>query len=187
MNYEGRYSIPLTEKPWINDAPTMMLDPKNTLHLRPRRSLMTGMKGSENIAPSGYAAAMIPLREPWGLWKSGQLSSSVQEPVASQQQKAWLTIDPRWQYLHGVDHLWMEAWSNLNAHACWNEHEIQVSQVGFAVPRDFVRACQTGDDTLVDVVCCHIQWKKSLKLYVWNRRGRILNDILMSTMTSLSD
>lgn len=43
---------------------TMMTDPPKMDHRRPNLSLTMGMNGSDKMAPSEYAAAMMPFREP---------------------------------------------------------------------------------------------------------------------------
>lgn len=48
----------------------MINDPPKMDHRRPNLSFTIGIKGSERIAPREYAAAMMPLSEPWGLSKS---------------------------------------------------------------------------------------------------------------------
>ena len=70
MSRAKMYMVTLVEKPWMMAPMTMMVEPTM---IDPRRPILLsthGMKGSERIAPSEYAAAMIPLREPCGLWKS---------------------------------------------------------------------------------------------------------------------
>lgn len=63
--------LPPFEKPWRKD-PTIMTDEPKTIHQRlPKRSLTKGIKGRAQIAPSEYAAAIIPSNEPWGFPKSG--------------------------------------------------------------------------------------------------------------------
>jgi hypothetical protein len=55
----------------------MTHDPPKIDPLLPSLSLTIGMKGNDRMAPSEYAAAIMPLSEPWGLSKSGtQISRS---------------------------------------------------------------------------------------------------------------
>jgi hypothetical protein len=49
---------------------TMIVEPTKMEPRRPTLSSTHGMKGNERIAPSEYAAAMMPFSEPCGLWKS---------------------------------------------------------------------------------------------------------------------
>jgi hypothetical protein len=48
----------------------IMTEPPRIDQRLPNLSLMIGMKGRDKIPPREYAAAMIPLSEPWGLLKS---------------------------------------------------------------------------------------------------------------------
>lgn len=49
---------------------TMMSEPPKMDHRLPNLSFTIGISGRDRMAPSEYAAAMMPLSEPWGLSKS---------------------------------------------------------------------------------------------------------------------
>jgi hypothetical protein len=67
-------NVPLTDSACISDAITMIHDPKKIDHLRPKRSLMYGTKGSAKTAPRLYAAEIIPRSAPFGWLKSANVN-----------------------------------------------------------------------------------------------------------------
>lgn len=72
----GVIYTPCCENPWIR-APRIMIQlPPKMDHRRPNLSLTIGIKGSDRIAPSEYAAAMMPFKLPSGFPKSSRHSQS---------------------------------------------------------------------------------------------------------------
>lgn len=67
--------IPELANPCTKDATTIMNDPMKMDQRLPSRSLIIGINGKDKMAPRGYAAAMIPLRDPWGFPKSTDFAS----------------------------------------------------------------------------------------------------------------
>lgn len=58
----------------------------------------------------------------------------------------FLTVDPRWHDLEGVDQLRIEPGRQLDTHARREQHHVEESQVGLPPPWDLVLLQQAGDD-----------------------------------------
>lgn len=147
------FNSPCCEKPWINAPITMISEPPKMDHRRPNLSFTMGINGRDIMAPNEYAAAMMPLSEPSGFSKSTQSQPvSIFWPLTNilpLVQLIWewgLTSIPCWYNLQSIDHLGVKAGRQFDAHTCWEQHKVEVSQVRLLPPCNAIFAHETRDD-----------------------------------------
>lgn len=128
----------------------MIAEPPKIDHRRPRRSLMIPTNGKERMAPSEYAAAMMPFKDPENSLPGRSLKSADRRCQLNRFRDRPGTISrtglPGRHDLQRIDQLRIESGGQLDAHASRKEHEVKMPKVWFLVPRHWVILSSFLDD-----------------------------------------
>ena len=81
--------------------------------------------------------------------------------------------------LKRIDELRVEARSKLDPHTCWKEHEVEIAEITFAEPRDFVLLSDACEDRVggTDLTRLEIQYLGSHRLLVISIRVRTVDRV----------
>jgi hypothetical protein len=159
--------LPLKEKPWMMVPMIMMHEPNMMHHLRPKVSLMSGIRGKPMTDPSGSADARMPLYPPVGCPKSG--SSQIDVLQVSRITRE-LTVLPGREQLSSVDDLRVEPGGHLDTDDTGEQQQVHHAQVRLLVPGDRILHRHAMDEVVrpisaaADHGCERFLWMLSWRL-----------------------